>query len=310
MNNPATEWPGLPQAITSFGATRWEESLYLYGGHFGKAHHYYAEGHSNSLLELDLSRSPREWREIATDVRLQGLAMLAYNGALYRVGGFAARNGVDDEQDLWSCDSFARFVLNDPSAGWTPMSPMPQPRSSHDAFLLGSRLFVVGGWQLAGSRESRWQDTGLVCDLAAENPNWSEFAVPFNRRALAVVARGEEVVVIGGMQQSGDMTTDVSVLHSESLDWSSGPSLPGEPMEGFGVAACVVGETLVVSTASGAVLCLAPQADEWVKVHQLKRSRFFHRLLPVDASTAVAVGGANMEVGKFAEIEAIPLPAL
>jgi hypothetical protein len=34
------------------------------------------------------------------------------------------------------------------------IAPLPAPRSSHDAVVLGNKLYVVGGWQLNGSTES------------------------------------------------------------------------------------------------------------------------------------------------------------
>src|SRR5947207_391623 len=100
--------PDLPQAITSFGAAILGDGLYVYGGHFGAAHHYSQEGQSGKLLRLDV-KQPDGWQELAGGPRLQGLAMVAHGGKLYRAGGFIARNAKEAEQDLWSVEDFASY---------------------------------------------------------------------------------------------------------------------------------------------------------------------------------------------------------
>ena len=53
----------------------------------------------------------------------------------------------------------AAFVAFDPKGGeWQPLPDLPEPRSSHDAVVIGDRLFVAGGWQL-GPEEAVWHKT-------------------------------------------------------------------------------------------------------------------------------------------------------
>ncbi len=47
-------FPDLPRAITSFGAAVVDDSIYVYGGHHGRAHHYSLTGQSGELLQLNL----------------------------------------------------------------------------------------------------------------------------------------------------------------------------------------------------------------------------------------------------------------
>ena len=68
--------PDLPQAITSFGAAVLGDTVYVYGGHHGHAHHYSQSGQSGDLLRLSL-KNPTTWELVATGPKLQGLAMVA-----------------------------------------------------------------------------------------------------------------------------------------------------------------------------------------------------------------------------------------
>jgi hypothetical protein len=72
---------------------------------------------------------------------------------------------------------------------------------------------------------------------------------------------------------------------------------------GFGVSAWALGGKLYASGADGVVCRLADDRASWEPVGKLARPRFFHRLLPADASSLVAVGGASFSDGHLADIE-------
>lgn len=292
----------LERGITSLGAAVAGDSLYLYGGHFGGAHHYSSAGQSGEFKRQSLVE-PGTWESLQGGPKLTGLAMVAYNGKLYRAGGFTAKNPEDKEQDLWSQKSFAMF---DPSTGkWTELPPLPAGRSSHDAAVLDGKLYVVGGWNMQGDQETEWHTTAAVCDLTQDKPEWNEIEVPFKRRALSVAAYDGKLYVIGGMQADGNATTRTDVYDPASQLWSEGPTLLGNPMDGFGSAAFAVGDRLLVSTMSGSVQQLAADGKSWKIVGQLKDPRFFHRMLATGQGTAVVVGGASMQTGKVLELEVI-----
>ena len=91
----ASAYPDLPKAITSFGAAVLDGAIYVYGGFEGRAHHYYDQGQSGDLLRLNLDAAVKpdaKWENVGTGPRLQGLALVACREALYRLGGFEARN--------------------------------------------------------------------------------------------------------------------------------------------------------------------------------------------------------------------------
>jgi len=300
-------FPDLPRAITSFGAAVLDDVAYVYGGHFGKAHHYYSTGQSGNLLQLNLTKVS-DWEVVATGPRLQGLAMVAHGRYLYRMGGFEARNNEDEEQDLWSVADFVRF---DPAAGqWLELPPMPTARSSFDAVVADGTLYVIGGWNLQGSKDAEWQDGGYSIDLAVEPLVWKQLpSVPFQRRALSLGTALGQIIVIGGMQPDGEVTRRTSIYVPAQQTWSDGPELPGEkPMEGFGTACCTLRNRLYVSTSSGNLLRMGEDAKSWKHVHHIDDARFFHQMLPTRPGCLLLIGGASMEKGKYATVNEICWP--
>lgn len=306
--NATATLPALPKAITSFGAATIGRDLYVYGGHHGKAHHYYDAGQSGDLLRLDTVAS-KAWENMASGPRLQGLALVAHAGALYRVGGFEARNKESEEQSLWSLADFARYDLE--KNEWRTLPRMPTPRSSFEAVVSGDSLVVVGGWSMQGGEKTvTWLDTALAYDLRAADGQWRELPKPpFQRRALSVGAIHQNIYAIGGMQSDGKVTRRTSVFDQTAGQWRDGPELPGEEMDGFGSACCTVDDRLYVSTSSGKLLRLSTDGKSWELAQQLANARFFHRMAPLDNNRLVLLGGASMQRGKYSSVEVVTLPA-
>ena len=297
------KFPPIPQTVTSFGAAIAGDSLYLYGGHSGRAHEYYAEAQGKTLWRLDLSR-PEAWESLGDGPGLQGLAMVAHDGKLYRIGGFTAKNSDGEKEDLWSQAGVASF---DPATDeWKELPPLPEPRSSFDAAVLGDKIYVVGGWTMRGDTDAQWLQTAHVLDLGQEPLAWDSLPpAPFERRALSVAAHDGKIYVLGGMQRVGGPTTRVDIFDPETRAWSRGPGLQGGAMDGFGSSAFAVGNQLFVTTYSGSIQRLDEDADSWQVLGQLDRQRFFHRLLPLSDNELIAVGGASMSDGNFETLEVI-----
>jgi N-acetylneuraminic acid mutarotase len=301
-----TELPKLPAPVTSFGAAIADGHLYVYGGHLGSAHTYSAELQANKLWRLNLAQGEK-WEEVAEGPRRTGLAMVAYQDQLYRIGGWEAHNATGEKWKLVSMPDFARFDAK--SGRWQDLAPLPRGRSSHDAALVGSKLYVVGGWEMDGEGDGDWHNTALVCDLAHSEPQWQEIAKPpFMRRALAVAGYQGKLYAIGGIDDSNETTTDVQIFNPATGAWSKGPALPGEPFEGFGASAFGSERGLFASSRSGAVVRLNGDGQGWSEIAQLNHPRFFHRLLTTGDGRLVVVGGTSRG-GKVAEVEALQLAA-
>jgi len=294
--------PALSQGITSFGAAILGTDVYVYGGHFGAAHHYSESGQSNEFRRISLTMPNAEWELLPSGPKLTGLAMVEYGGKLYRVGGFTAKNSDDQDQSLWSQDSFACF---DPATGkWTDLTPLPEGRSSHDAAVLDGKLYVAGGWKMAGSDNPTWHKTAWVCDLTQSNLTWTALPEPpFLRRAISLAASKGKLYVMGGMEEDGGPTTQVAAFDPIAQAWSVAPALHGKGMEGFGTSAFAAGDRLVVTTMSGSVQALSDDGSKWTLVGQAAEPRFFHRQLTTSGGRVLVVGGASMTTGKTNSLE-------
>jgi len=298
-------YPDLPRPVTSFGAAIVGQQLFLYGGHDGEPHNYYAEAQSGTLTQLDL-QDGGQWKQLATGPGLQGLALVADADKLYRLGGFAATNKKGEKQNLVSTDEVAKF---DPQKGeWAAMPRLPEPRSSFDAAVMDHKIYVVGGWHLKGAEETVWHQTAYVMDLSQGEPRWEPLPTPsFQRRALSLAAHEGKIYAIGGMTSKGP-TTRVDVYDPATGRWSEAPALPGDGMDGFGSSAFATGGRLYASTINGEVLRLSTDRSAWESICTMERERFFHRMLPLEGNKLLFVGGASMAIGKFAEIDVVQLP--
>lgn len=304
-DNSQAQLAPLPFEITSFGAVRSGDAIYVYGGHTGSAHSYSTEAQSDKLLVLDLANPGSKWQEIASGQKLQGLGMVAHKGKLILIGGFTAMNAEGDEHDL---HSQAAVNAYDPKTNsWSELPALPEARSSHDAAIIGDTIYVVGGWAMNGDDETTWHKTAWSMDLSANNPKWTALPEPpFVRRALATVAHNGKLFVIGGMNEKGGPTKEVVVYDPELKSWNKAGDLLGEQsMAGFGASGWSINGKLIVTTYEGDIQAWDEQANSWKQLGKTEDARFFHRLVPLDAQHLVSIGGANMEEGKYLKLEPV-----
>ena len=112
------------------------------------------------------------------------------------------------------------------------------------------------------------------------------------------------------MDDSNDMTTATSVYDPASNQWSSGPALPGQPIDGFGQAAMGTAAGLFATTCAGLLVRLSQDGKAWEEVGKLNHPRSFHRLV-ADGDQRLLIVGGTARGGKVAAVESIELvPAI
>jgi hypothetical protein len=295
----------LPEPVSSFGAAVANGWLYVYSGHTGEEHAHSAANQSQHFRRL-LIDGGREWEELPMQTPLQGLALVSYQGKLYRVGGMNAHNATTkDKEVLHSTDEFACY---DPEKKeWTTLAPLPAARSSHNAVVIGHTLYVVGGWKLDGRKAGEWLDRSVAFDFDNPSAGWHKLPEqPFQRRALAAAEWHGRLAAIGGMDQDQVITGRVDLFDPQSRKWSRATDLPGEDMAGFGVAACSANAELYVCGSEGIVYRLNDGGSKWDKVARLTKPRFFHQLVRDGSRNLLVIGGAT-EKGHLADSERISL---
>lgn len=286
----------LPEATSSFGAVELAGQLYVYGGHIAPTHRYWKEGVSGRFHRANLA-SPEKWDQLPSGPPLQGMNLAAYSGQVYRIGGMAPHNEKGQPTDNRSTADCARF--NATSGTWEALPALPEPRSSHDVTVVGSKLMVAGGWNLQGDKQE-WVDTLLVMDLASSKPEWKTVPQPFRRRALIVAGFQDKLYVLGGFDDKNRIVTTVSIYDPRTNEWKEGPSLPEKVA--FAPAAVVHQGSLYVSVSDGTLLRLNDSGTGWDKVGK-STPRVAHRMVSYKDSVLV-IGGAA--AGKnFDLVEAI-----
>ncbi|KAJ3059111.1 hypothetical protein HK102_010149 [Quaeritorhiza haematococci] len=287
----ATTLANIPDpAVNSFGGAVLGKWLYIYGGHVGKTHSYDVNTTAKHFRRLDLEDG-KTWEELPMEQDLQGLALVTDGRFLYRVGGMVAKNQPGEEHDLHSVADFAKF---DPETrAWTPLAPLPSPRSTHDAVVIGRTIYAVGGWNMRGAdAENAFLEDVAAFDLDRPEAGWKSIPQPFRRRALSAAGHDGKLYVLGGLV-GGAMSVDrrVDVYDPASGAWSTGPELPpGGRTEGFGASAFEIAGRIHYSGASGRIFRLG-DGGTWEAVGSWALPRLTHRLLPGLGDTILAVGG-------------------
>jgi N-acetylneuraminic acid mutarotase len=280
----------LPRGVSSFGAAVADGWLYVYGGHCARTHQYSRKSALGTFHRLRLS-DPKAWDQLPSGPALQGLALVAHNDMIYRIGGMESRNEEGESPDNYSVASCSRF--NPDSQKWETFPDLPAARSSHDAVVVGDKVVVVGGWKMnGGDTPPDWHADALVLDLKQPVLKWKSVPQPFQRRALTAAVYEGKVYVVGGMSEESVPELTVNVYDVEKNSWTSATPLPGSRRNGFAAASAAAGKYLYVSPADGSVLRLARDARSWEEVGRLKQPRIVHRMVEAPDDLLVVVGGA------------------
>ncbi|WP_169791611.1 Kelch repeat-containing protein [Sandaracinus amylolyticus] len=293
----------LPTAVTSFGAASANGALYVLGGYHGTPHAYVPEDQSGAFSRLDLSRTGASWETLPEIAPAQSIALVAHGARVCRTGGMRAVR-ENERVRLRSIDEAGCF---DPARGsWEALPSLPSPRSSHEAAVVGDTLVVAGGWALEGEAPGTFARSWLALDLAHPERGWREAEAPFARRGLGVASLGESVIVVGGLDEAGEISSRVDVLDVARGTWSRGPDFPGDA---FGVAIERAGDRVIASGRDGVVWSWRGGDDAWQRVGTMMFPRFFHQLVARGDDEVIAIGGIRgmVDAPRTAHVEAIAL---
>ncbi|WP_433927308.1 Kelch repeat-containing protein [Sorangium cellulosum] len=303
-----SDYTALPEPLAAFAARVLDDHLYIHGGHIGEAHDSSVESLIPNLRRLDLSKPEAAWEEVAgPDVPVQQSALFTHEGKLYRLGGMTSRSHRGEELDLLTLDDFA--VYDAEADAWTALPSMPDSRSSLDVQIVGSTLYVTGGWKIDGGTETEtYYETFLSIDLAADELAWEEHPQPFKVRDHCGGVVDGKLYILGGML-SGVFPTEAQIYDPATETWSEGPALPTQsPIAGFGCAAVSLNDTIYFTAAEGVVYRLNDARDGWEQVATLKTPRILHRLVDRNANELIALGGGVGEANEgTASVESILL---
>jgi N-acetylneuraminic acid mutarotase len=295
----------LPEPLTSFAATVMGDYLYVFSGHSGGTHGFGKQLLVDQFRRIRFDDPSAEWEELAMHDSAQSAALVHDGKYIYRIAGLSFIDKEDGKADFKSTDYFTRYDLE--SNTWTEMAPLPVPRSSLDAAILGREIYVAGGWNLQGPSASTapWHEDMLKFDLDRPELGWQMLpGVGYKTRAISMAAHNGKIYVIGGIQDRG-ITRKVSVFDPAKQSWSEGPELPADNRSaGFATSSFATGGNLYVTGSSGVVYRLSEAGDAWEVETRLLFPRNFLRLLPIAEDRLIALGGTGPG-GRTAVVESL-----
>ena len=155
---------GFPEATASLGACVTGGHLYVHGGHTGATHEYSLDNFSKYFLRIDLP-APMQSGKLPVETLSQGFGMVTHGGLIYQIGGSQATNEKGEPSNLRSIAKCS--VFNPKIKKWSKITPLPEPRSSHDVALSDGKIYVTGGWDMGNKKErSTVVSSWLVADLS------------------------------------------------------------------------------------------------------------------------------------------------
>lgn len=287
----------LPMGVTSFGSCVLDGWLYVYGGYFGRVHGYRAEHQSPHFYRINLHDHGSVELLPNGKVGIQGAELIEHRGKLICVGGMEVRDG--ETHSTGGCRSFDPETLR-----WTDLPALPAPRSSHNVAIVGERLYVVGGWSLAGAGEGHWYERMWSLDLSLEQPEWQSHPQPFQRRGAGLAVGAGRLAYIGGIRPDREVSNQVDLFDPQSGGWSRGPDVPGF---GFGLAAASIADAVYTSGQQGGVYRWQRGDADWKLVARLTFPRFFHQMVATGENELTVLGGIDDNRCRPRHIETVTL---
>ncbi len=199
---------GIPMttARANAGAAMLGDDLYVIGGG--------STSGPRSLTEV-YDTIGNIWRaDVALPVGLEQFGIAATGGKIYVAGGYAT-GGTRDEPTVEETNGAWIFDL---AGGWRSAAPMPEARIGLGLAAVGGKLYAIGGRGVEAGRVFVYDPAADAWTVAREN-------LPAPRSHAAVVARGSDIYVIGGME-NGAPTARVDIFDTTRGTWRIGPSLP------------------------------------------------------------------------------------
>ncbi len=231
---------------SSLGAFQHEGKIYLCGGHQGAEHTYPPESFTDTFQVYDPATG--DWKNLAPRPhKAHGFQLAALGRYIYAFGGFAYEASTKPK---WkSLDVIDRYDTE--SDTWQTVGKLPRRRSSNVAVTVGTKVFLIGGWDATPKFENDLDGTFHqevdVFDLATEKVSVNNWKMPLPlRRAFSAVEYQGNIILVGGLGQGASHFELLSNV--TSIDPQSGftTELSPLPFATFAPAAGVMNDELYV----------------------------------------------------------------
>ena len=238
------DMPGEPRS--SFATVRFQDKIFVFGGHQGPEHTYPEESFTNDVFSFDVktnvwsTMSPRPVKAHGYTAETCGTQILVF-------GGFAFSN---EHNPGWK--SLDRVDIYDPITNrWKDGPKMPRRRSSNVVGKVGSKIYLIGGWDSTpkhdGDYDGRFHPEIDVFDCATMSFSTlnKPIAEPL-RRAFSAVVDGDRILLVGGLGQGAthfELLDEVTAFYPTEDRFEELPKLP---FPTFAPAAGILGDQMYV----------------------------------------------------------------
>jgi len=239
LSDTWSEAAALPALVTHVGVVLDGRTVWLVGGFVGDHPGLATTQAWTYDVDLDVwSPAPPLPKAGA------GGALVRFDRDLHWFGG------VEADRDTNSADHYV-LDLDDPTAGWSSLAPLPNPRNHLSGVRLDDRIYAIGG-QFGHDTSPVDTDDHHAYDPSTDT--WTAVAsLPFPRSHFeggTLVEAGKTIIVSGRSSVIGeDALIDVTRYDPVADEWSVLPPLP-EPRVGA-VAKVLHGDLVACCGATG-----------------------------------------------------------
>ena len=169
--------PKLPYPAWKLSATILDDWLYLYGGNKGGFRDLSSDDQMGDVWRVNIN-GEGIWEKVVSGIKRESLSMLAYDGALYILGGLTIWNKKGERPNQQSTNQVWRY---DPTANiWSELTSLPESRSGHGATIVNGKIYVLGGQNVQGSPRggASMHKTAYVADLSTLQLQWKKISDP------------------------------------------------------------------------------------------------------------------------------------
>jgi non-specific serine/threonine protein kinase len=207
---------------------------------------------------------PGEWREVGeAPTARQQVATASLKGQIFVVGGLTESGATT------KVEAFDPFI-----SAWRDAPALPVALHHAMAVSYRGELVVIGGWTPEGADLTAVTSADVY---ALRDNEWVELEpLPEPRAAGAATVVGDEIVVVGGQDATGELVQSTEVFDGES--WRSGAPIPTQrehlaAASDGSYAYAVGGRQLSSEANSDALERYDPQSDSWEQLPPMPTAR-------------------------------------
>ena len=212
FNGIERRFPALP----STNIPRVSSASCIYGNDVIVTGGYSDQGAANSIEILKMNQRPLQWMMLDGKLpsKLSRHVVKTYQDLLYVIGGF-------DSREKKICDAIYSLSLYPPYTVQL-VARMLEGRRDHRAELLNDKLYILGGAKTLLSEDAI--DSVVIYDFI-KNEIVLCPSLPKRVCRMATVTWGSMIIIIGGLDENGEVLNDVIMYDTETGQSEKLPSL-------------------------------------------------------------------------------------